>query len=96
MSLRKAALSKSNLKDLDAPTKSPSVVNLTQPELYGIYKNDENISKEFVEDSSEIEKIKSREVEDNVKVEGKNENLIPFPVFGLLFCIFIYRKFIES
>lgn len=98
MSLRKAALSKSNLKDFDstAPSKSPSVVNLTEPELYGIYKNDENISKEFVEDSSEIEKIKSREVKDKVKGEDKNENLILFVVFGLLFGIFIYRKFIES
>ncbi|RCK65741.1 hypothetical protein Cantr_01464 [Candida viswanathii] len=98
MSLRKAALSKSDLRDLEktTPSASPSVVNLTEPELYGIYKNDDNISKEFVEDSSEIEKIKSREVEEKVQTEDKHENLVLVVVFGLLFCIFIYRKFIQS
>lgn len=43
--------------------KTDSLVNLTQPELYGIFRNDSNtsLSKEFEEDSAEIEfKVNSR------------------------------------
>ena len=43
--------------------KTDSLVNLTQPELYGIFRNDSDtsLSKEFEEDSAEIEfKVNSR------------------------------------
>ncbi|EMG47253.1 Sterol biosynthesis regulatory protein, putative [Candida maltosa Xu316] len=71
MSIRRSAINRNATEEEGGPIQSPSVLNLTQPELYGIYNNDENISKEFVEDSSEIEKIKTRDLNHGAKSSSK-------------------------
>lgn len=88
--------------------KTDSLVNLTQPELYGIYRNDSDtsLSKEFEEDSAEIEfKVNSRLNKPTTTATSssseakhfKNEELdkylpLPLKIVVLTLASFIYNE----